>query len=69
MTEKTMPPLGTGSVDCDALHAASEKKSATQADVEKAAQAATARVEPPAPAAAEKAPSPEPEASPAEPGA
>lgn len=69
MTETTMPPLGTGSVDLDALHAAAAKKNVTQADLAAAAEAATIRVAPaqavePAAAPADEPPAEAPEPAP-----
>lgn len=45
--ELTCPPLGTGSVDFDALNAAA-KKAKSQDDLNKAVETATVRVEAPA---------------------
>lgn len=53
MAHSECPPLGTGSVDFDALHKAAMKGE----DLVKAVEAATTRVEPPA----EPAPAPEPD--------
>lgn len=47
MAELTCPPLGTGSVDLNALHDAA-KKAKTPEDLAAAADKATVRVEPPA---------------------
>jgi hypothetical protein len=47
MAELICPPLGTGSVDFDALNAAA-KKAKSQDDLAKAVETATARVEAPA---------------------
>lgn len=61
MTGLTCPPLGTGSVDMNALHEAA-KKAKTQDDLIAAAEKATTRVEPEAKA---DAPAPaEPDAAP-----
>ena len=62
MAEVICPPLGTGSVDMNALHDAAKKleKTSKGGDLTDALAAATTLVEPPA-----DAPTPEPAAEPA----